>query len=116
MTRPDEPQWPTPRQVRIESEATSKDYTLTTIRLCREAWLASVDSPETDPVGTVREGPDGVVVVKRSKTDALSGTPWLSPTHGYKVFNANREVKGWPVIGACPGTEAAHLTDQEDLS
>jgi hypothetical protein len=62
----------------------------------------SVDDPSKDPVGTVRQHPGGGSVAKSENPNY----PWRGVNVPGGENFGTVEVRGWPVIGAVPGTPA----------
>jgi hypothetical protein len=120
-----EPKWPTPDEVAAAIDrrhGAPQTYcawsTEKAIEMCRAAWLAANDDPSMSLVGEVRQSPSGlgktVMATSRAGTVelelgrlrwfVLKGAPedWTTATYYY-----DSDVRGWPVIGAVPGTPAA---------
>lgn len=105
----EEPRWPTVRDVEGEASTPERFKAVTrAIDMCRAAWLASVDDPVRSPIGEMRETPSGGVIIKFFDDDGidLRGGSWVAVGTRLTTF-ANHHPRGWPVIGAVPGTPAA---------
>lgn len=111
----EEPRWPTVDDVADAAakagdppRLASKTEVALAIKLCRDAWRALTDDPSKSPVGEVRSSPEGALYCRVAhRTDF----PWVlvhggPPPAGWHWF-PDDVVKGWPVIGAVPGTPAA---------
>jgi mannose-6-phosphate isomerase-like protein (cupin superfamily) len=109
----EEPRWPTVDDVAKAAEPSwlpSRTDVALTIKLCRDAWLASVDDPAADPVGTVRRGTGGngeAVAVKSTMAHDHVRYVWFAFTGRGNWQVDDEDVKGWPILGAVPGTPAA---------
>lgn len=108
----EEPRWPTVRDVEGGASTPERFKAVTrAIDMCRAAWLASMDDPSKSPVGEVRRNPQGSYVsirVDRITADEGYTYPWLAVySNGTTGGDSHDTVRGWPVIGAVPGTPAA---------
>lgn len=103
-----EPKWPTVNNHPITDYDHGYNHA---IEACRAAWLVAADDPSASPVGEVRRAPTGESVVRVPTQTTVPGvTLWVrvvdrktpSMPWGYM----DEAVKGWPVIGAVPGSPA----------
>lgn len=103
-----EPAWPTIEKVQEACRKWLADagQVQKAIDMCRAAWLAANDDPASSPVGEVRQlSVDDGNVATRWPKGWLVGHPGME--NGDFAWYMASFVKGWPVIGAVPGTPAA---------
>lgn len=107
----EEPRWPDKWPVNTDYDIGDSRARVRNAAIdeCRAAWLASVDDPSVDPVGTRRRSPNGVEVIRFDISHNSSTTPaWFvyteSEPFGRRAVD-DATVKGWAVIGT-PAAEA----------
>lgn len=71
-----------------------------------------MSDPSTDKIGTVRQSPDGTIVV-RAENESY---PWMALNLDGPYCAPNEVVATWPVIGACPGTPAVEGRGMDDAA
>lgn len=67
--------------------------------------LELVDDPARDPVGTVRRSPTN------DSWYLDADGRWRFVWHPAEAYVLHGEVKGWPIIGAVPGTPAGEARE-----
>jgi ribosomal protein L7/L12 len=90
----------------IEDDGTRRSFRMP---FCSVEVVEPADDPSKDPEGTYRRNDSGVVVARLDEKDE-SGVEWVvvfrCGATDRRMYD-HREVTGWPVIGAVPGTPAA---------
>jgi hypothetical protein len=96
-------------EYRSDWEAVGKDGTVIYPADAVVEVVEPADDPSKDPEGTYRRSDSGVVVARLDEQDE-SGVEWVvvfrCGATDRRMYD-HREVTGWPVIGAVPGTPAA---------
>ncbi len=101
-----EPKWPQREDVKNVglNEALYRAAYNRGIDECIAAYRLANDDPSKSPVGEVRRDPDvdGAIAIRFDASDWA----YICGNEGWG-WRGCPEVKGWPVIGAVPGTPAA---------